>query len=180
MTQASSFSGKFHEAAGLPVRGSPEAKLPTIERRKLESLLDSEIAELLRALRGGIDSNVPQVIGVADALGDIVYVVIGAALQLGIDICSAALRFAEDQAVVPNTTDGETLTLDDLAELYWSKKSSPVKRPPMVLALRAYRRKSDQGLVDDVDSLVESLTQARSTFKSGLRSLDEEVLKKSF
>ncbi|GAA2074434.1 nucleoside triphosphate pyrophosphohydrolase family protein [Actinomadura alba] len=70
----------FYRLVGKPVRAFPTLSVPGEETRQLIDLLDEEIAELKLAL--GDDD----LLGVADALGDIAYVVYGAALQFGIDL----------------------------------------------------------------------------------------------
>lgn len=69
---------EFHETYGLPVQEIPEI----VDRRvglRL-SLIDEERSELQDALR---DSDIVEV---ADALGDLVYVVYGMALEFGIPL----------------------------------------------------------------------------------------------
>lgn len=166
---------EFHEAATIPDRESPPASLDPTERRKLESLLDQELAELRSSLTRETGPGVPGVIGVADALGDITYVAIGAALQLGIDILAAAELFAEKRGIAVAAGVDEIVPLDDLADCYWTSKAL-TKRPSMSIAIRAYRRGTDARLAVDIDTLLSELEQSGASFKSGLRLFDIPTL----
>jgi predicted HAD superfamily Cof-like phosphohydrolase len=68
----------FHDKFGLPVGITPEV-LEGTEALRLE-LIDEEVEELYDAVNNG---DLPEV---ADALGDILYVVLGAAVSWGIDL----------------------------------------------------------------------------------------------
>ena len=72
--------GAFHIAFGLPVRERPTADIPAEEARLRQALLDEEVDELRDAVREG------DVIAVADALADIVYIACGTAHAYGIDL----------------------------------------------------------------------------------------------
>ena len=82
MTRGSAFRavGAFHEAFGLPVRDSPTADIPAAEAALRQALLDEEVDELRAAVREG------DVVGIADALADIVYIACGTAHAYGIDL----------------------------------------------------------------------------------------------
>ncbi len=70
---------EFHAAFGAPVRVYPA--LPTPERSWLRyELIREELSEFAEAIN---DENI---VAAADALGDLLYVTYGAALELGIDI----------------------------------------------------------------------------------------------
>lgn len=70
---------EFHSLFGLPVLGSPQ--FPESARRELRiKLIKEELEEFLVA-EGAND-----LIEVADALADLVYVIYGAALEYGIDL----------------------------------------------------------------------------------------------
>lgn len=71
---------EFYQRVDKPIRSQPTLEIPDSEIRQLLNLLDEESTELKIAL-GKHD-----IIDVADALGDIVYVIYGAALQFGIDL----------------------------------------------------------------------------------------------
>jgi predicted HAD superfamily Cof-like phosphohydrolase len=69
----------FHEMTGLPVLATPQ--VPGPERVELRvSLLEEETREFREAARKG------DLVGMADALADVVYVAVGAALELGIPL----------------------------------------------------------------------------------------------
>lgn len=77
----------FHRAMGAPV-GEYPAEIP-VDRRGLRwSLIHEELLELLDAMHtlgedGNVGSDLPEV---ADALADLLYVVLGAAVEYGIDM----------------------------------------------------------------------------------------------
>lgn len=69
--------GEFHAMAGVPESAKPDIG----SHRTLRlTLIDEELRELADAL------NEDDIVGVADALGDLLYVVIGAARQWGIPL----------------------------------------------------------------------------------------------
>ncbi len=72
--------GSFHEAFGLPVRRRPTADIPGEEAVLRQALLDEEVDELRVAVGEG------DVVGIADALADIVYIACGTAHAYGIDL----------------------------------------------------------------------------------------------
>jgi len=72
--------GAFHEAFGLPVRHRPTADIPADEAVLRQALLDEEVDELRTAVGEG------DVVGIADALADIVYIACGTAHAYGIDL----------------------------------------------------------------------------------------------
>ncbi len=69
----------FHVAFDLPRRDVPQAAAPD-ERALRQSLIREEFEEFVRA------SEADDLVGVADALADLLYVVYGAAVTYGIDI----------------------------------------------------------------------------------------------
>ena len=70
---------EFHKAFGAKIAESPE--LGTIEMQDLRwKLIDEELTELWEAYRSD------DIVAVADALGDLLYVVYGAAISHGIPI----------------------------------------------------------------------------------------------
>lgn len=79
---------EFHEAFGQPVLDKPQS--PGVRRAELRMrLIDEEAQELHAALfgNGGLPSSFePNIPEVADALGDLLYVVMGTALEFGIDM----------------------------------------------------------------------------------------------
>jgi len=72
--------GAFHDAFGLPVRKSPTADIPVDEAALRQALLDEEVDELRAAVADG------NVVSIADALADIVYIACGTAHAYGIDL----------------------------------------------------------------------------------------------
>lgn len=72
----------FHEAFGVPTYDTP--KVPEIDRRVLRvALMEEEWGELTEALSRGTYGNL---IDIADALADLVYVIYGTALEYGIPL----------------------------------------------------------------------------------------------
>lgn len=69
---------EFHEYVGASVRSTPTVDVEGASLRC--DFIDEEAAELRRAIEIG------DVVAVADALGDLAYVVYGAALHSGIDM----------------------------------------------------------------------------------------------
>ncbi len=72
--------GAFHQAFGLPVRADPTSDIPAAEAVLRQALLDEEVEELRAAVSDG------DVVGIADALADIVYIACGTAHAYGIDL----------------------------------------------------------------------------------------------
>ena len=72
--------GAFHEVFGLPVRHRPTADIPAEEAQLRQALLDEEVDELRAAVAEG------DVVAIADALADIVYIACGTAHAYGIDL----------------------------------------------------------------------------------------------
>lgn len=70
----------FHRAFRRPVRRQPSAEIdPALARLRID-LIQEEVSEFVAASQQG------DLIGIADALADIVYVVYGTALTYGIDL----------------------------------------------------------------------------------------------
>lgn len=74
----SQFLREFHEYVGASIRSTPTVAVEDATLRC--DFIDEEAAELRTAVGRG------DVVGVADALGDLAYVVYGAALHFGIDL----------------------------------------------------------------------------------------------
>jgi predicted HAD superfamily Cof-like phosphohydrolase len=70
---------EFHEKFGLPIRDTPDP-CSDDERYLREGLIREEFSEYMEA------SYDADIIGIADALADLAYVVYGAALTHGIDL----------------------------------------------------------------------------------------------
>jgi predicted HAD superfamily Cof-like phosphohydrolase len=71
---------EFHRHFGLPARSTPVDRLPQTEVDLRRRLLTEEYREYLAAADTG------DVVSVADALADMVYVIYGTALHYGIDL----------------------------------------------------------------------------------------------
>lgn len=76
---------EFHEAFNRPI-GDPQKPDLTTDTQLRYELIREEFQELTEALEGQGLTKEEQLIKVADALGDILYVTIGAAVTWGIDI----------------------------------------------------------------------------------------------
>jgi len=72
--------GDFHRAYGLPVRDAPTVAVGADQVELRLALIEEEVGELAAAARAD------DLVGVADALADIVYVAYGTAHVYGIDL----------------------------------------------------------------------------------------------
>lgn len=70
----------FNSRYGRPVRLTPTVELPEEEIAQFVAKLDEEIGELNRAIEQ------KDLTGIADGLGDAVYVIAGIAVQYGLDV----------------------------------------------------------------------------------------------
>lgn len=70
---------KFHEAFDAPTAERP-VMIPRDRAELRAELIGEELDEYWRAVTGG------DLVGVADALGDLIYVTLGAAVEHGIDL----------------------------------------------------------------------------------------------
>jgi len=70
---------EFHQAAGHPVRKEPTIDIPFKEQSLRYNLIKEELEEYLQAIADA------DLVAVADALTDILYVVIGSFLTFGLD-----------------------------------------------------------------------------------------------
>jgi predicted HAD superfamily Cof-like phosphohydrolase len=77
---------EFHRAFTLPMRQLPSIEIDDALARLRVALLEEEVSEFVTASEKG------DLIGITDALADIVYVVYGTALTYGIDLDSALLE----------------------------------------------------------------------------------------
>ena len=85
LSDAMAYVASFHEAFGLPRAACPDADVPADLAKLRVDLLFEETGEFADA------SAKSDIVGIADALADIVYVAYGAAVTYGIDL-DAALR----------------------------------------------------------------------------------------
>lgn len=70
----------FHTAYELPLRTSATVEVGADQQSLRQALIEEEVGELADAVRSG------DLVGIADALGDIVYVAYGTAHVYGIDL----------------------------------------------------------------------------------------------
>ena len=117
----------FHRAGDIPIANRPIAPAP--ERVRLRAkLIDEECQEVLSAMFADwrrdreIDQSRVEVdmLGVADGLADLIYVVIGAALEFGIplervweEVQDANMRKVAADGRIRRRSDGKLLKPDD-------------------------------------------------------------------
>jgi predicted HAD superfamily Cof-like phosphohydrolase len=77
--------GRFHQAFGLPLASRPTVDIPAALAKLRVDLLVEEVGEFADA------TTARDIVGIADALADILFVAYGAAVTYGIDL-DAALR----------------------------------------------------------------------------------------
>lgn len=70
----------FHLSYELPIAGAPSAEVGIEQMALRQALIEEEVGELRQAALAG------DIVGVADALADIVYVAYGSACVYGIDL----------------------------------------------------------------------------------------------
>ena len=97
---------QFHRAFNLPMRQLPSADVAPALARLRVALLEEEVGEFVAASERG------DLIGIADALADIVYVAYGTALTYGIDL-DAVLREVHRSNMSKLDSDGKPLIRDD-------------------------------------------------------------------
>jgi predicted HAD superfamily Cof-like phosphohydrolase len=97
---------EFYRRVGKPIRTRPTGSIPSGEVNQLMRLLREEVDELTVAVEA------KDVVGIADGLGDIVYVVYGAALQYGIDLDRVLVAIHEANMTKPNA-DGSIMRARD-------------------------------------------------------------------
>lgn len=97
---------EFHRAFDLPIRQSPSAEIDDDLMKLRVALLAEEVDEFVTA------SGKADLIGIADALADIVYVVYGTALTYGIDLDSV-LREVHRSNMSKLDGDGKPLLRED-------------------------------------------------------------------
>jgi predicted HAD superfamily Cof-like phosphohydrolase len=88
---------EFYRRVNRAIRSRPTTDLPDGEIQQIIDLLDEEVGELRQALR---ERNL---VGIADGLGDVVYVVYGAALQFGIPLDDVVQAIHEANMTKPNS-----------------------------------------------------------------------------
>jgi predicted HAD superfamily Cof-like phosphohydrolase len=97
---------QFHRAFNLPMRQMPSADIDHALARLRVALLEEEVAEFVTASKRG------DLVGIADALADIVYVAYGTALTYGIDL-DAVLQEVHRSNMSKLGSDGKPLIRDD-------------------------------------------------------------------
>jgi len=98
--------GAFHAAFGLPVRLRPTAQIPADEATLRQALLDEEVDELRTAVAAA------DVVAIADALADIVYIASGTAHAYGIDL-DAVMAEVHRSNMTKLGDDGRPVYRDD-------------------------------------------------------------------
>ncbi len=97
---------EFHQAFGRPVQRQPTADIDPALARLRVNLVQEEVGEFIAASEQG------DLIGIADALADIVYVVYGTALTYGIDL-DAVLREVHRSNMSKLDSDGKPVLRPD-------------------------------------------------------------------
>jgi len=115
---------EFHRAFNLPVRKLPTTEIDGYLAKLRVVLLEEEVSEFVTA------SEKADLVGIADALADIVYVVYGTALTYGIDL-DAVLHEVHRSNMSKLGRDGKPLIRDDGKVL----KSDQYFPPDVVAAL---------------------------------------------
>ena len=117
--------GDFHRAYDLPVRDMPTADVGADQVALRLALIQEEVGELAEAASAG------DLIGVADALADIVYVAYGTAHVYGIDL-DAVLDEVHSSNMTKLGADGRPIRRADGKVL-----KGPGYRPPDIAAVLA-------------------------------------------
>lgn len=115
--------GDFHRAYGLPLRDSPTAAVGADQVELRLALIEEEVGELADAARAG------DLVGIADALADIVYVAYGTAHVYGVDL-DAVLDEVHASNMTKLGADGRPVRRADGKIL-----KGPDYRPPDIAAV---------------------------------------------
>ena len=125
--------GEFHRSYELPMRTSPTEDIGPEQIDLRLALIEEEVAELRQAAVAG------DLVGIADALADIIYVAYGSAHVYGIDVDSVL-----DEVHASNMTklgsDGRPVRRADGKVL-----KGPDYRPPDVKAILAAQQSATLG-----------------------------------
>ncbi len=115
--------GDFHRAYELPLRLTPTSEVGSAQVRLRQALIEEEVGELtVAAARGDL-------VGIADALADIVYVAYGTAHVYGIDL-DAVLTEVHASNMTKLGADGRPVRRPDGKIL-----KGPDYRPPDIAAV---------------------------------------------
>lgn len=120
--------GDFHRAYGLPVRDVPTIEVGAEQLVLRQALIEEEVAELAAAAAAH------DLVGVADALADIVYVAYGTAHVYGIDL-DAVLDEVHASNMTKLGADGRPIRRADGKVL-----KGPAYVPPNIAAVLAGER----------------------------------------
>jgi predicted HAD superfamily Cof-like phosphohydrolase len=115
----------FHMAFNLPVRATPGTEIAEGLDKLRVALLEEEVGEFVAASEKG------DIIGIADALADIAYVVYGTALTYGIDL-NAVLVEVHRSNMSKLDQDGKPILRNDGKVV----KSDQYFRPDVAAVLR--------------------------------------------
>lgn len=99
----------FHTLYGAPIHNEPTAGLPQMDDARLElrlGLIEEEFNELKDATK------VRDIVEMADALGDIIYVVCGFAIEAGIDL-GAVVQEIQASNMTKLGADGKPVLRED-------------------------------------------------------------------
>ena len=129
--------GDFHRAYGLPIRVEPTAAVGPDQIVLRQALIEEEVRELADAANAG------DVVGVADALADIVYVAYGTAHVYGIDL-DAVLDEVHASNMTKLGADGRPVHRADGKVL-----KGPAYRPPDISAVLGRRAATVAGVTLD-------------------------------
>lgn len=121
--------GAFHRSYELPIRTSPTAAVGDQQSDLRLALIEEEVGELREAAEAG------DIVGIADALADIVYVAYGSAHVYGIDL-DAVLDEVHASNMTKLGQDGRPVRRADGKVL-----KGPGYRAPDVKAVLAVRRR---------------------------------------
>ena len=116
---------EFHRAFGLPTETSLQKFLPSKTAKLRVDLLEEEFEEYLEA----VSTN--NLVEIADALGDIVYIAFGTALVYGIDL-DAVFNEIHSSNMSKLGSDGKPIYREDGKVL-----KGPDFRPPNIAAILA-------------------------------------------
>jgi predicted HAD superfamily Cof-like phosphohydrolase len=142
---------EFHDAFGQPLRREPTGDIPREEHDLRIELIREELEEFIQAATGNPDLEVviqdnatepgaiyePNLIEIADALGDLSYVVYGAALFYGIDLNEVVTEIHRSNMSKLDPETGEPLYREDgkvmKGDDYWPPDISNVldRQPPL-------------------------------------------------